>query len=223
MKPATVLLTNKMAGGANKEITVTPTLSSISVTNGAATISGNGGSTTGSITALGYAWTITPATSNGISVSPTSGTGNQVLTFNAPAHTGDMRTGTFTVSVTGATPGTVSITATQGSGRPTVGNIQVCRTDQGKLNWNDADNSCNNSTKEGYSNWRLPTLDELVAIYNNKGSLESFNGFTAFMEKQYRSNTAYPGTAHWGVSFLSGNTAGIHDSNGGYVRCVRDI
>ncbi|MEY8612869.1 DUF1566 domain-containing protein, partial [Parabacteroides segnis] len=222
MKPATVMLTNKIAGGANKEITVTPTLSPISATGGAA-IDGDGGSTTGSVTALGYKWTIAPVTSNGITVSPTSGTGNLNLTFKATGHTGaNVRTGTFTVTTTDGSPArTVSISATQ-SGIPRVGNIQVCKTDEGDLNWSDANNSCNNSTKEGYSNWRLPTIDELLAIYSNKSSLQNYDGFTA-MSDYYWSSMVYSSGRHWIVYFYSGNTGNTKDTLDNYVRCVRDI
>ncbi|MEY8612871.1 DUF1566 domain-containing protein, partial [Parabacteroides segnis] len=223
MKPATVLLTNKMAGGANKEITVTPTLSPISATGGAA-IDGDGGSTTGSVTALGYKWTIAPATSNGITVSPTSGTGNLNLTFKATGHTSaNVRTGTFTVTTTDGSPArTISISATQ-SGIPRVGNIRVCKTDEGYLTWSETNNSCNNSTKEGYSNWRVPTKEELLAIYSNKSSLQNYDGFTAFVSSWYWSSTVFSSGGHWLVNFYNGGTPSDDDTYANYVRCVRDI
>ena len=226
MKPATILLTNKIAGGANKEITVTPTLPPISATGGAAKINAGGGNTTGSVTALGYKWTIAPATSNGITVSPTSGTGNQKLTFTATGHTdANARTGTFTVTTTDGSPArTVSISATQ-LGIPRMGNLQVCSSDQEKSNWHDANNSCNTSTKEGYSNWRLPTKEELQAMYNNMSSLENYNGFESFQDLFYWSSTVYKGNngAHWIVWFDDGYTSSGYDTDRKYVRCVRDM
>ena len=66
-----------------------------------------GGNVTGSVTATpGLPWTISPSTNNGITVSPTSGSGSATLTFSAAARPALVppRTGRFTVSVTGANP-----------------------------------------------------------------------------------------------------------------------
>ena len=86
------------------------------VTAPTAPILNDGGSVTGTITATeGLPWTISPATSNDITVSLVSGSGSAGLTFTAPAHTGLPRVGTFTLAVTGADPArTVQIQVVQG-------------------------------------------------------------------------------------------------------------
>lgn len=184
------------AGNISKDVKIKQSASTFSVSNGAATIDAAGGSTTGSVTATtGLAWTITSsATSEGITVIPTSGTGTTTLTFTGTANIGVDRTGTFTVSVTGASPArTATVMATQAAGiiGPYVGNIQICKTDEPSSKWNTANTNCNNSTKEGESDWRLPTVAELRTIYTNKKSLEAVDGFHAFQNDFYWSSTVY--------------------------------
>ena len=37
--------------------------------------------------------------------------------------------------------------------------------DLGNATWDDANRMCENSTIAGHTDWRLPTLDELMVIY----------------------------------------------------------
>ena len=83
---------------------------------------------------------------------------------------------------------------------------------------------CSELDEDG-TGWRLPTLIELRAIYNNKEEIESSEGASGF-ERWYWSSSVYKG---------DGNNRCIHyfdasrffftktSNNGGSVRCVRDL
>ena len=215
------------AGNMTKDVEIKQAASSFSRTNPSGQIAAAANSkVTGSVTATdGLAWTITPATNNNITVSPTSGTGNATITFTGTANTGAERTGSFTLSATGASPArTLAFSATQAAGETGayVGNLQVCKTDEAYSNWSTANSNCNNSTKEGKSDWRLPTKDELLTMYNNKAALQGVSGFTAFVSGNYWSSTVNSSGYHWIVNFSSGNTFANSDTFSRYVRCVRD-
>ena len=215
------------AGNMTKDVEIKQAASSFSRTNPSGQIAAAANSkVTGSVTATdGLAWTITPATNNNITVSPTSGTGNATITFTGTANTGAERTGSFTLSATGASPArTLAFSATQAAGETGayVGNLQVCKTDEAYSNWSTANSNCNNSTKEGKSDWRLPTKDELLTMYNNKAALQGVSGFTAFVSNYCWSSTVTSSGTHWVVDFSNGGTNVSNDAYSRYVRCVRD-
>ena len=215
------------AGNMTKDVEIKQAASSFSRTNPSGQIAAAANSkVTGSVTTTdGLAWTITPATDNGITASPTSGSGSATITFTGAANTGAERTGSFTLSATGASPArTLAFSATQAAGETGayVGNLQVCKTDEATSNWSTANSNCNNSTKEGKSDWRLPSKDELVTMYNNKSSLQNTAGFTAFVSSYYWSSTVYSSGAHWIVLFYNGTTTNCGGTYSRYVRCVRD-
>lgn len=60
------------------------------------------------------------------------------------------------------------------------GMLQVQNADPGLMNWYDAIDYCDNLAQEGYDDWRMPTLRELMLIWtvggnNNVGSLDIDN------------------------------------------------
>ena len=214
------------AGNISKSVEIKQAASSFSRTNPSAQIAAAANSTvTGSVTATaGLAWTITPATHNGITVSPTSGTGNATITFRGAANTGAERTGSFTLSASDASPArTLAFSATQAAGDGAyVGNLQVCKTDGGVKTWSSANSYCSSLIAEEKSDWRLPSRDELVTMYKKKSSLQNTAGFTAFGSSGYWSSTDYSSGLHWVVDFSSGGSNYGYDTDGKFVRCVRD-
>lgn len=44
------------------------------------------------------------------------------------------------------------------------------------MDWGDADTYCSNLTLYGYTDWRMPTKDELLQMYNDRSSIGGFNG-----------------------------------------------
>nr|WP_129733201.1 BACON domain-containing carbohydrate-binding protein [Parabacteroides goldsteinii] len=215
------------AGNISKSVEIKQAGSSFSRTNPSGQIAAAANSkVTGSVTATaGLAWAIAPATHNGITVSPTSGTGNATITFTGAANTGAERTGSFTLSASGASPTrTLAFSATQAAGETGayVGNLQVCKTDGGSMNWSSANSYCSNLTAEGKSDWYLPSKDQLVTMYNNKTALQGESGFTAFVSRYYWSSTANGSGYHWVVYFSNGGAYNYNDNYSRYVRCVRD-
>lgn len=216
------------AGNMSQSVTVRQSASAFSAAGATTNIAAAANSTaTGSVSATeGLAWTIAPATDNGITISPTSGSGDVTLTFKGARNTGGDRTGTFTVSVTDANPArTITVTATQLEGETGayVGNLQVMKSEGGFMNWSDATSHCSNLTTEGETDWRLPSMDELLTIYDNKAALQSVRNFTAFVEDWYFTSTFYDPGSRFVVSFQGGRSNYNYESTNTYFRCVRDV
>ncbi|WP_455627937.1 Lcl domain-containing protein, partial [Parabacteroides chinchillae] len=80
-------------------------------------------------------------------------------------------------------------------------------------------------TKLG-SSWRIPTIIELFAMYQNRAALESVSGFAAFTSIYYWSSSVYNSNAsnRCKLRFSDGNFLGGYTgtSHVGDVRCVRD-
>ena len=88
-------------------------------------------------------------------------------------------------------------------------------------NWTTATTStCQNLTLGGYSDWRLPNIDELKSILkNNRISRE----FVNFASQSYWSSTTYASNSSyaWYVYFYNGYGDGDYKTYSHYVRCVR--
>lgn len=114
-------------------------------------------------------------------------------------------------------------TMTQGNGvveLPTA-NLMVQKQDlgSGALMWSSANLLCENSIVAGYNDWRLPTIEELVVIYNNR---ELIGGFD--MNYAYWSSTAYGSASHYGLQFWTGNTTSFNNTNEQLkIRAVRTL
>jgi len=66
----------------------------------------------------------------------------------------------------------------------------------------------------GYSDWRLPTKDELLNIYQNKSKLKNIK------DKWFWTSTTNDIQA-WVVRFGSGNGNWYNKTDSYFVRCVR--
>ena len=230
-------------------------------------------SAVGSVTATaGLKWTVSSETNNGITVKPTSGSGDVELTFTASANTGAERLDSFIVSVVGADPvrkvtvkaiqeaGTNVVTinnaivesfkkngppnsnyrifnydggsSTEITGSDLNGNsqtrtltkeyiIEVEKTERGSrcANYAAAVSYCKNKS----GGWRVPTLIELHAMYENQTTLMK-NGVAAFMNDHYWSSSNYRfGNERCTKNFANGSYDYWNIINTlRYVRCVRD-
>lgn len=212
----TGVITVKQEGSLFSVIAPTETIP----TDGSNTVTGSVSATTG------LAWIISPETSNNITVSPTSGTGNATLTFTGTENTGAERTGSFTLSANGASPTReLALSVTQEADEPaaTIDKLQVCKTEGPLKKWSDADLYCSNLIAEGKEDWYLPSKDQLVTMYNNKSSLET-GDFTAFEANYYWANTSNGRAGHWVVRFTDGQAFDGYAGENylGHVRCVRN-
>lgn len=94
----------------------------------------------------------------------------------------------------------------------------------GQKNWNDAVNYCDNLSWSGYSDWRLPSVDELQTLNDFSKYDSSLNSSiinTAL--GSYWSSTSYSDYVDgaWIVNAEDGYTNGVLKSNSNYIRCVR--
>lgn len=90
-------------------------------------------------------------------------------------------------------------------------------TDLGELSWNNAKKACATLTLNGYSDWRLPSREELNSLYENRSKIGGF-GYLNW----YWSSAEYDDYFAWGQGF---NDAGAQNYglkfNGYNVRAVR--
>ena len=91
----------------------------------------------------------------------------------------------------------------------------VAKEDAGNANWENANTLCNNSTLAGFNDWRLPTKQELLIVYDNKNSIGNFK------DGRYWSSTPSGSNGAYRVDFSDGDVDCVVKSGSGYVRCVR--
>jgi hypothetical protein len=120
-----------------------------------------------------------------------------------------------------------------------VGGIAVQKADivNNEINWTNASTLCNNSTLGGYTDWRLPTLDELGVMFNNQDIVGGY-------KKNSSSGYYYYYYHYWSSTkdgsfgyYLLNMTTGSQDSRSAfsssgsssfyryyyYCRCVRTL
>lgn len=97
-------------------------------------------------------------------------------------------------------------------------NLMVQKEDLGAFYWPDGKRACENSIVGGYTDWRLPTLDELLGIYLLKAVI---GGFSATKYWSGTTNSGYY-PYHY-VDFGTGTSSTIGGSQRYQVRAVRTI
>jgi len=99
--------------------------------------------------------------------------------------------------------------------------IAVQRTDinNTRVDWDDANSLCKNSTVGGLTDWRLPTKNELMTMYSNR---EFIGGFRTRSNDDYWSSTQ-DGSYYYHVSFYNGSSGRSTGNYTNYARCVRTL
>lgn len=85
------------------------------------------------------------------------------------------------------------------------------------LTWGDADRYCRNLTLYGYTDWRLPTLEELLQMYNDRMSIGDFYSSEYWSSNVLASNSDY----HYAVLFGNGSRGTDYNNYRLYVRPIR--
>ena len=91
--------------------------------------------------------------------------------------------------------------------------------------WVEAINYCENLTLGGYTDWRLPNINELKSIVDyTKAEPAISSEFSNVALVGYWSSSSIVGDSGyaWFVSSHDGGDYGDGKSNSNYVRCVRD-
>lgn len=110
--------------------------------------------------------------------------------------------------------------------------LAVQRSDLGKTNWSSAISMCKNSTVAGFSDWRLPTYDELMTLYTNRKNIGEFSerkndsfywsSLCTYVEEL---QSMYVHLIHFadGIYYWTPQIDAENGSELWYVRCVRTI
>ncbi len=124
--------------------------------------------------------------------------------------------------------------------------IAVQLTDKGTGTFSEATASCKNSNLGGYTDWRLPTKEELVAIYENKKVIGNFSenpnaSSSCYWSSSFKtvstvvSDPLRPGASmnggwaskqnfYYYLHFANGDLQSTPQTNQAYsVRCVRTL
>jgi hypothetical protein len=91
-------------------------------------------------------------------------------------------------------------------------------------NWQGAMDYCQNLNLGGYSDWRLPNLEELKTIVDKNNDPKIKSKFKNTASRYYWSGTPYADVSDyaWGVPFSYGSEYYYYKNFNNYVRCVRD-
>jgi hypothetical protein len=90
-------------------------------------------------------------------------------------------------------------------------------TDLEKMDWNSAKKACEELIINGYSDWYLPSKDELNSVYVNLNQV----GLGGFEDYYYWSSTEYNNANAWYHYFLNGFQYGSWMFEEKLVRAVR--
>jgi hypothetical protein len=94
------------------------------------------------------------------------------------------------------------------------------------MNWSSAVSYCKNLNLAGYSNWRLPHIDELKSIVNYGAyNPATFNGFKLKTTDWHWSSTKHNkySSYSWVVRFRNGGDSWDLQTSDYFAVCVRDL
>lgn len=104
--------------------------------------------------------------------------------------------------------------------------IAVQKEDAGKAKWDHAEQMCKNSVVESYTDWRLPTVVELKAMYKNAKIIGGFHTYATESYDyycDYWTSDNYANDDYWVVRFWGGSSHTEDFRQENYVRCVRTL
>ncbi len=86
-----------------------------------------------------------------------------------------------------------------------------------KIEWDDAVDYCKRLEFAGFSDWSLPSKNELEELYTKKDNLKYGSSYYYWSSSENVSGSSKA----WGISFYSGDTYYYNKSGKYYIRCVR--
>lgn len=207
--------------------TTPPTKTGTTVTTGG-NVTSNGGF---NVTARGVCWgtapnpDLSPAhnhTTNG------DGTGSYTSTFEMPGQ-GIYYVRAYATNANGTTYGQEETINHPYNDLPTFTyggqTYRVAPAAATTMNWSNANSYCNNLTLYGYSDWRLPTVDELHKMYQLRYTIGGFNTNCWWSSTQcnYYYGSGNNGVGHLEIGFSSsdGSQVCYDDNQLYYVRPIR--
>ena len=114
-------------------------------------------------------------------------------------------------------PGVIIVTDEMKKEYPELKNLKMIQEEPSDyMTWNDSMQYAKDLDLGGFTDWRLPTMEELRGIYRAKQAL----GIPADYHWYWSGSEAGASNA-WVVSFSSGSVYSNGKSNTTYVRCVR--
>jgi len=100
--------------------------------------------------------------------------------------------------------------------------LMVQTKDLGKVTWSSAKSMCESSIVGGYTDWRLPTKDELMILYNNKEKIGGFDD--TYTGSYWSSSLTSSGSYTYYIDFYDGNIYTAYSTSNLFnVRAVRSI
>jgi len=93
---------------------------------------------------------------------------------------------------------------------------------KGNLNWEEALEYCETSTYAGYDDWRLPSIDELITLFN-PFSYNPASSFPLYITEHFWSSTTCEHYRRhgWLIKFIEGDVSPDDKSYKRYAICVR--
>lgn len=98
--------------------------------------------------------------------------------------------------------------------------IAVQKIDVGSGPWSSMNSLCENSTVGGYTDWRLPTIDELASLYELKEKIGGFNTNSYWASTNSKGVYEY---YYYYMNFSSGYSSTDISGRHNYARAVRTL
>lgn len=102
-----------------------------------------------------------------------------------------------------------------------INNLMIQKEDLGVVDWDSAILLCKNSRVAGFSDWHLPTIDELSTIYNNRNDIPNLTLSAIYWSSSRRID--YHNFTYQTLDFQSGKVDEAYVTNSYSVRAVRTI
>ena len=148
-----------------------------------------------------------------------SGTGYFTSSFSLPVGSGKYYIRAYATNANGTTYGNQVTVIQPYDELPTFtynGNTyKVAPEANNTLTWFDAPSYCNNLTLCGYSDWRLPTKNELMQMYNDRNSIGGFS------DTYYWSSSKQGTNSYYAVNFYNGAVEYHNGYQAFHVRPIR--